>query len=97
MIDFHRSRLAVDTDDRRDDDNDDDQNENRENDSDRNNGRKQSSNGGNGDDGNDKHDDNNGRIVVSRIHNQSNSGLCWDYAAASSLRQSLRIKIGRIF
>ena len=33
-------------------------------------------------------------ITSTRVHDQRESGLCWDYAAASSVRKSLRIKIG---
>ena len=29
------------------------------------------------------------------IHDQGQTGLCWDYAAASSIRKSLLIKIGK--
>ena len=33
-------------------------------------------------------------VPSTRVHDQGDSGLCWDYAAASSIRKSLRIKIG---
>ena len=29
------------------------------------------------------------------IHDQGKTGLCWDYAAASSIRKSLLIRIGK--
>ena len=29
------------------------------------------------------------------IHNQGQTGLCWDYAAASSIRKSLLLRIGK--
>ena len=36
-----------------------------------------------------------GKTVLStRVHDQGESSLCWDYASTSSLRKSLRIKIG---
>ena len=34
-------------------------------------------------------------IISTRAHDQRDSGLCWDYAAASSVRKSLRIKLGK--
>ena len=33
-------------------------------------------------------------VTSTRVHDQHESGLCWDYAAASSVRKSLRMKIG---
>ena len=36
-----------------------------------------------------------GKTVLStRVHDQGESSLCWDYATTSSLRKSLRIEIG---
>ena len=35
-------------------------------------------------------------VTSTRVHDQGKTGLCWDYAAASSVRKSLRIKLGRI-
>ena len=34
-------------------------------------------------------------VTLTRVHDQGKTGLCWDYAASSSVRQSLRIKIGK--
>ena len=36
-------------------------------------------------------------VTSTRVHDQGETGLCWDYAAASSIRKSLRIKIGKGF
>ena len=36
-----------------------------------------------------------GIVTSSRMHDQGKSGLCWDYSAATSIRKSLRIKIGK--
>ena len=33
-------------------------------------------------------------VTSTRLHDQGKTGLCWDYAASSSIRKSLRIKIG---
>ena len=33
-------------------------------------------------------------MVSTRLHDQGESCLCWDYASTSSLRKSLKIKIG---
>ena len=33
-------------------------------------------------------------VTLTRVHDQGQSHLCWDYSATSSLRQSLRVKIG---
>ena len=36
-----------------------------------------------------------GKTVLStRVHYQGESSLCWDYATTSSLRKSLKVKIG---
>merc|ERR1711879_945322 len=35
-------------------------------------------------------------VTSTRVHDQRDSGLCWDYAASSSVRKSLRIKIGTL-
>ena len=36
-----------------------------------------------------------GKVVTStRTHDQGESDLCWNYASTSSIRQSLRVKIG---
>ena len=34
-------------------------------------------------------------LTSTRIHDQGKTGLCWDYAASSSVRKSLHIKIGQ--
>ena len=36
-------------------------------------------------------------LTSTRTHDQGDTDLCWDYAATSSIRHSLRIKIGKIF
>ena len=36
-------------------------------------------------------------LTSTRTHDQGNTHLCWDYAATSSIRHSLRIKIGKFF
>ena len=36
-------------------------------------------------------------VTSTRVHDQGKSRLCLDYAAASSIRKSLRIKIGNAF
>ena len=33
-------------------------------------------------------------VTSTRVHDQGETGLCWDYAAASSIRKSLRIRLG---
>ena len=33
-------------------------------------------------------------VTSTRLHDQRESRLCWDYAASSSIRKSLRIKLG---
>ena len=35
-------------------------------------------------------------LTSTRVHDQGKTGLCWDYAASSSVRKSLRIKIGKL-
>ena len=35
-------------------------------------------------------------VNKTRVRNQGESGLCWDYAASTSIRQSIRIKLGMI-
>merc|ERR1712131_493514 len=35
-------------------------------------------------------------VTLTRVHDQGKTGLCWDYAASSSVRQSLRIKIATL-
>ena len=32
-------------------------------------------------------------VTSTRMHDQGDASLCWDYAAASSIRKSLRVKI----
>ena len=36
-------------------------------------------------------------VTGTRLHDQGNTGLCWNYTASSSVRKSLRIKIGKLF
>ena len=36
-------------------------------------------------------------LTSTRTHDQGDKDLCWDYAATSSIRHSLRIKIGKFF
>ena len=33
-------------------------------------------------------------VLSTRVHDQAESSLCWDYASTSSLRKSLKVKIG---
>ena len=33
-------------------------------------------------------------VLSTRVHDQGESSLCWDYATTSSLRKSLKVKIG---
>ena len=33
-------------------------------------------------------------VVSTRVHDQGESSLCWDYASTSSLRKSLKVYIG---
>ena len=35
-------------------------------------------------------------VTSTRVHDQGKAGLCWDYAASSSVRKSLRIKLGSV-
>ena len=33
-------------------------------------------------------------VLSTRVHDQGDSSLCWDYASTSSLRKSLKVYIG---
>ena len=35
-------------------------------------------------------------VTSTRFHDQGQSSLCWSYSVASSIRNSLKVKIGKI-